>query len=139
MSGEQHFPFLSRPVGPLVAVRPLELWQANLIRKRVLRMFLDEANGFVESAGVGSEIYNGYVRLLYLLRTHLDAAWWLQWAKEDDAGPIITALATEYAPIMGDIPPNESELYESEQAMLKQQRANPAFQRMQWGQQQALY
>ena len=135
----QHFPLLSRPVGPLVAAHEVQLWQANPIRRRVLRMFLDEANELVRSGGVESDVYNGYARLLYLLRIQWDASWWLQWTKADATGPIITALIVKYEPIMAELPPNESELYESEQDLRKELRANPATRQLQWGLQQALY
>ncbi len=132
----QYFPYFSRPAGPLMSFNTDTLKVALPIRHRVLRMFLDEAKLVVESTGVGSEVYVGYVRLLSVLRTQLAADWWLQWATADDTGVIITTLAEEYGPILASVPPNELQCYQAEQDIIREQRTNRTRPGVHWSDEQ---
>jgi hypothetical protein len=120
----QYFPYLSRPAGPLMSFSIETIKKALPIRDRMLRMFLDEANRSVESTGIGSDVYIAYVRLFAVLRTQLAADWWLQWATEDDTGPIIAVLAAEYGPILESVPPNELQCFQAEQDIIQEQKTN---------------
>ncbi|MGO8947558.1 MAG: hypothetical protein ACLQUY_07825 [Ktedonobacterales bacterium] len=132
----QYFPYLSGPAGPLMSFNADTIKKALPIRSRVLRMFLDEANRFVASTDVGSDVYVGYVRLISVLRTQLVADWWLQWAQTDDTGPIITTLVAEYGAILGSVPPTELQCFQAEQDIIREQRMNRTRPGVHWSDEQ---
>jgi hypothetical protein len=132
-----YFPYFSRPAGPLMSFNSATLKRALPIRNRVLRMFLDEATLLVESTGVGSDAYGGYVRLLAVLRTQLVADWWLQWVAADDTGAIITTLVEEYGPLLESVPPNELHCYQAEQDIIREQRTNRTRPGVHWSDEQS--
>jgi hypothetical protein len=117
-----HFPYFIRPVGPLFATNEEELRKAQQIRRRVLRMFIDEADTLLAPGDTSSDEYHGYMAQIAYLRSMFSVDQWLRFEGMEDTLDIMLEIAEEFVPILPLLPKTEAECYQQEQLAVAQVR-----------------
>lgn len=119
---ETHFPYLVRPVGPLYAMNENDLRKAVEIRRRVLRMFVDEADAELAPGDTGSLTYRSYLVQVAYLRMMFSADEWLRFEKMNDTFEIMLAIGEELVPLLSQVPQTEEKCWEAEQIVAAHMR-----------------
>lgn len=114
---DTHFPYFVRPLGPLWATSEAKLRKAQAIRRRVLRMYIDEADKELAPGDKSSDAYFGYLANMAYLRSMFDAEQWLRFEHLDmsDTFEVAAEITPELVPLLQVLPKSEAECYEQEQ------------------------
>jgi hypothetical protein len=123
-------------VGPLFASDLGTLSRAREIRRRIVRLVLEDANDALAQFSGNAEAGRGYLVALALLRVQYEARWWLELADAVDPVQIITRVAMENGPVLRVIPATDAECYRQEGEIQAHLRKDAP---VLWGPEDALY